>query len=207
MKSRLRKLALTFHIILSVGWLGAVAGFVALNVLALNGQNARAILSAYIGMEVVAQRIILPLCFGSLFTGLIQSIGTQWGILKHYWIAVKFFLTVGSTILLLVHMRLISDGAAIAAETIVPNAKLNSIGSELLQKSILALLVLIIVTTISIYKPWGKIRSFGKSNNKAVVMENKSERKSSSLKIIIGCVIVSIILFAIWHLSGKMNHH
>jgi hypothetical protein len=109
------KLMLTIHIIFSVGWLGALTGFIALNIAGLTSHNAQVIQSTYFAMDLIGWYVILPSCLGALLTGLIQSLGTKWDLFKHYWILIKFLLTVGSTFLLLLHMQNISMGARITS--------------------------------------------------------------------------------------------
>ncbi len=53
MKPAFRKLMLTAHITFSVGWFGAVAGFVALNIAALTNQDTQTIRSAYIAKDLI----------------------------------------------------------------------------------------------------------------------------------------------------------
>ncbi len=55
-----RKLGLTAHITFSVGWLGAVAGFLALAIAGLTSQDPQMIRSAYITMELIAWFVIVP---------------------------------------------------------------------------------------------------------------------------------------------------
>ena len=86
MPPRLRKLALTAHITSSVGWMGAVTAFLALAVASQDAQMARA---AYLAMEVTAWWVIVPLAFASLLTGLVVSLGTPWGLFRHYWVLIK----------------------------------------------------------------------------------------------------------------------
>jgi hypothetical protein len=50
----LRKLVLTSHVTFSVGWLGAVAGFLALSVASLTSQNAEVVRGAYVSMKIAA---------------------------------------------------------------------------------------------------------------------------------------------------------
>jgi hypothetical protein len=82
----LRKLALTVHLVSSVGWLGAVAGFLALAVAGLTGQGEQITRAAYLAMDLTAWFVIVPLSLASLLTGLLQSLGTTWGLLRHYWV-------------------------------------------------------------------------------------------------------------------------
>jgi len=49
----LRKFALTAHVTFSVGWLGAVAGFLALAIAALTSQNAQTVRGTYLAMELM----------------------------------------------------------------------------------------------------------------------------------------------------------
>jgi hypothetical protein len=55
MRPRLRKFALTAHVTSSVGWLGAVAGFLALAVAGLTSQDAQMVRAAYLAMDLTAQ--------------------------------------------------------------------------------------------------------------------------------------------------------
>ena len=50
MRPGLRKLALAAHITTSVGWLGAVLGFLALTFAALTGQDSDRVRVAYLAM-------------------------------------------------------------------------------------------------------------------------------------------------------------
>jgi hypothetical protein len=97
----LRKVALTAHVASSVGSLGAVAGFLALAVAGLTSQDAGMVCAAYLTMEFTARYVIVPLVLALLLAGLIQSLGTAWGLFRHYWVLAKLLLTVLTTIVLL----------------------------------------------------------------------------------------------------------
>src|SRR5216683_2203005 len=112
----LRKFALTSHVTSSVGWLGAVAGFFALAIAGLSNQNAETVRAAYIAIHLTTWFVIVPLSLAALLTGLVQSLGTTWGLFRHYWIVTKLLLTVLATILLLMHTQLVDRVAARAAE-------------------------------------------------------------------------------------------
>ncbi|HEX8932964.1 MAG TPA: DUF2269 domain-containing protein, partial [Pseudonocardiaceae bacterium] len=86
MAPRLRKFALAAHITLAVGWIGAVAGYIALDVAAATRQDAQTLRAAYLAMELIAWYVIVPLALASLLTGLVMSLGTKWGLFRHYWV-------------------------------------------------------------------------------------------------------------------------
>ena len=75
----LRKFVLTLHITFAVGWLGAVAGFLALAITGLNSQDIQTVRAAYLGMELITRFVIVPLSFAPLITGPILSLGTPFG--------------------------------------------------------------------------------------------------------------------------------
>jgi hypothetical protein len=93
----LRKFALTAHVTSSVGWLGAVASFLVLALAGLIGRDNQMVRSAYIATELTTWYAIVPLAFASLLTGLVVALGTPWGLFRHYWVLVKFMLTILAT--------------------------------------------------------------------------------------------------------------
>ena len=151
----LRKFALTLHVTSSVGWLGAVAGFLALAVAGLTSQSPQLVRAAYIAMDLTAWFVIVPLSLASLLTGLVQSLGTAWGLLRHYWILSKLLLAILATVVLLVHMQPISYMASVAAETTLSSADLRQLRIQLVADAGAALLVLLVATALSVYKPRG----------------------------------------------------
>jgi hypothetical protein len=84
MTPALRKLNLTAHVISSVGFLGGVASFLVLSMAGLTSQDAETVRGAYLAMNLIGQFIIVPLCLAALLTGIVQSLGTEWGLLRYY---------------------------------------------------------------------------------------------------------------------------
>jgi hypothetical protein len=151
-----RKLALTAHVTSSVGWLGAVAGFLALAVVGLTSQDAQTVRAVYLVMEPAAWLVLVPLAFASLLTGLVQALGTTWGLFRHYWVLFKLLINVVATIVLLTYMETFSFMADVAAD---PSADLGVVrnASPLLHAGA-ALLLLLAATTLAVYKPRGMTR-------------------------------------------------
>ena len=155
----LRKLALTGHVASSVGWLGAVAGFLTLAVAGLIGKDAQTVRAAYLAMELIARFVIVPLAFASLATGIVQSLGTPWGLFRHYWVLAKLLVTVLATAVLLLQMGTIGHVAEEAsAETALSGAELREARASLVVHAGGGLLVLLVPTALSVYKPRGVTR-------------------------------------------------
>ncbi len=98
------------------------------------------------------------MAFASLLTGLIQSLGTPWGLFRHYWVLVKLLLTVFAAVVLLVKMELIGYAARLAAETTLSPADLRAAGIQLVVHAAGGLVVLVVPAAFSVYKPPGVTR-------------------------------------------------
>ncbi len=156
MPPRLRKFALTAHVTTTVGWLGAVVVFLALAVVGLTSQDAQTVRGAYLVMEPAAWFVLVPLAFASLLTGLVQSLGTKWGLFRHYWVLVKLLINILATILLLIYMETFSFMAGVAAD---PSADLGVVrNASPVGHAALALLLLLVATVLAVYKPRGMTR-------------------------------------------------
>ena len=158
MAPRLRKLARTAHVTSSVGWLGAVAGFLALAIAGLTSRDAQMVRAVYLVMDLTAWYVIVPLCFASLLTGFVSSVGTAWGLFRHYWVLLKILITIPSSLMLLVHMQPIGYIAGVAAKTEFFSADLHGLKIQLVVEAGAALLVLLVATALSVYKPKGVTR-------------------------------------------------
>lgn len=200
MNARVSKLMLTTHITFSVGWLGTVTAFLALSIVGLvaNDQTVRA---CYIGMEIIAWFVIVPFCFASLLTGLIQALGTHWGLFKHWWILVKLVLTVIATLILILHMQPISYLAHVATQKISASDELKSLRVRIIADAAAAILVLVAITTVSVYKPWGRIQ-FGLS-----LPTFKSTTKKPIGKYLAIGFAIAILIFMMLHLMKGGAHH
>jgi hypothetical protein len=152
----LRKLALTAHVTASVGWLGAVVGFLALAVTGLTSEDAQMVRSAYVAMEIIGRFVLVPLSLATLVTGLVQSLGTPWGVFRHYWVLFKLLITVFATIVLLMYMQTLNDLGKAAAGSGASGAghhELQTLSPVLHAGA--ALVLLLVATTLSVYKPRG----------------------------------------------------
>jgi hypothetical protein len=115
MSPGLRKFVLTAHVVFSVGWLGAVVGSLALAVAGLASRDGQVMRACFLAMEVTGWSVLVPLSLASLLTGLIQALGTRWGLWRHYWVVVKLLLNVAAVVVLLLYMQTLTYLAAVAA--------------------------------------------------------------------------------------------
>ena len=151
----LRKFALTVHLTFSVGWIGAVVAYMALGVSAVTTEDTQTVRAAWIAMELTGWYAIVPLALAALLTGLIMSLGTPWGLFRHYWVLITLALTILATVVLLLHMPDVSAVAAMARGA--DGADLAGFGGDLAHPGV-GLLVLLAITALNVYKPRGLTR-------------------------------------------------
>ncbi|GAA0913359.1 hypothetical protein [Streptomyces thermoalcalitolerans] len=155
---RLRKTMLTAHITASLGWFGAVVAFLALAITGLAGSSPQTVRGAYVSMELVGWAVIVPLAGASLLTGVMQSLGTAWGLFRHYWVIAKLLITVLATGLLLVHMQPVGHLADAAARAALDGGELEGIRIQLLADAAAAAVALLTAAGLSVFKPRGITR-------------------------------------------------
>lgn len=152
---RLRKLALTAHVLTSVGWLGAAACFLALAITGVTSDEALGVRSAYIGMDLVMRHVVVPSAIATVVTGVVQSLATPWGLFRHWWVVVKLVVTVVATAVLLLQVAPTADLAATADEAVLGPTDLGAARSSLVVHSGAGLVVLLLPLSLSVYKPRG----------------------------------------------------
>ena len=153
-----RRLALTTHVGASVGWLGAVASSFALAVAGVVSDEPETVRSAYLNLELLGWYVLVPFSFASLLSGLVSSLGTSWGLFRHYWVLAKLAINVVASVVLLVYMESLGYLAGLAAESssTVELALVRSSSPVLHAGG--ALLLLVVATVLGLYKPRGVTR-------------------------------------------------
>ena len=203
-----RKFALTTHVTSSVGWLGAVAAFLALAIAGVRSQDAQIVRAAYLSMHLTTWFVIVPLCLAALVTGIVQSLGTTWGLFRHYWIVTKLLLTVLATVILLVHTQPIDHVAAVAAQTTLASGDLRQLRIQLVGDACAALFVLLMTTTLSVYKPWG-LTAYGlrKQNEVTAAWRPQTSRQVAPWgRYVLFGIMGVVVLVLLLHLAGFGLH-
>jgi hypothetical protein len=175
----LRKLALTVHLTSSIGWIGAVLAYLALGVAAVTSSDTQNVRAAWTAMELTGWWVIAPLAIAALLTGLVMSLGTRWGLFRHYWVLLSLGLTLPCTVVLLLHMPAVSAMASLARSA--DGAELRALGGDLFHPGI-GLVLLLTVTGLNVYKPSG-LTAYGwrkqREERNALHASNRSGRSAS----------------------------
>ncbi len=169
MNPSIRKLLLTTHISLSVGWIGAVLAYLALVMAAMTADGDQLLRAAWIALELIGWYVIVPLAIAALFTGLGIALGTPWGLFRHYWVLTSLLLTVVATAVLLGHMPTVSSFAGIAADPAIREVGAilgPALRGELLHAGV-GVLVLLAIEALNVYKPRG-LTTYGRRHSQVV---------------------------------------
>ena len=204
----LRRFALTTHVTSSVAWLGAVAAFLALAGAGVVSENAEVVRGSYLAMHLITWFVIVPFCLAALFTGIVQSLGTTWGLFRHRWVVAKLVLTVLATIILLVHTQPIGRVAALAAERTLSSHDFRQLRFQLIGDSCAALFVLMVTTALSVYKPWG-LTAYGlriQGEATPTLLTVRAQPSASWARYALFGVLGLVFLFLLLHLAGGGLH-
>ena len=156
MSPRLRRLALTVHVASSVGWLGSVAVVLALALAGATSNDPELVRAVDIAMEFAGWTVLVPLSLASLASGLVQALGTSWGLFRHYWVIIKLAMNVLASVVLLLYMQTLGALADAADD---PESRLDVLSSPSpVVHAAAALLLLVVATVLAIYKPRGRTR-------------------------------------------------
>jgi hypothetical protein len=154
-----RKASLTLHVAASVGWLGAVLVYLALGVAAVVSNDTALVAAVYLAMSWAAWVALVPLALATLVTGVVQSLVSPWGLLRHYWVAVKLVLTFVATAVLLAYTQTLSTFADVAARVPLSAGDLGVLRSpSVIVHAVGALVMLLGALVLAVYKPRGLTR-------------------------------------------------
>jgi hypothetical protein len=184
-----------------------VAAFLVLSIAGLASEGAQIVRSAYVAMNLIGQFMIVPLSLAALVTGLIQALGTQWGLFRYYWVLTKLALTIVATTLLLLHQFTAVAGAAtrisLAAPGELPNV--GRLGTQIVFDAVAAVLLLLVTTVLSVYKPWGRT-GYGSrlERNDSTATSQTAEPGSLPTGVRVTLAVIGLIVTGILivHLAG-----
>lgn len=135
---RTRKAWLVAHVAVSVGWFGGAYVMLVL-----------AVVGAHELMHLSDAAVMIPASLGALGTGLVLALGTRWRLLHHRWIVAKLVLTVAAMFY----------AALVVAQDVKASLKAASVSGVVIGGSAAMLLVLLVITAISVLKPWRRTRA------------------------------------------------
>lgn len=113
----------------------------------------------------------------------------------------------GSTILLILHLKPISYLASVAREPSFSNSQYPGQIIELVAKAGAAIIVLLIITTISVYKPWGRIQLALPGNDPLISKHKVQTNRQWKFYALLGIIFLLVVLIIKHLFGGGMQGH
>ena len=85
----LRKILVAAHILVGVGWLGITFAKLVLEIVAFRSTDQDVTRTGLLFMQSLDRAVFPPVALATLATGIFLSVGTAWGLFRHWWIVVK----------------------------------------------------------------------------------------------------------------------
>jgi hypothetical protein len=101
----------------------------------------------------------------------------------------------------MLHMQPISHLAQVTSQMVLEQDQLKDLRIQLIADAGVAILVLLAITTVSVYKPWGRVQ-FGIS----LPGFKATTKRSMGFYLLIGFIVV-VILFALLHFFNSGMRH
>ncbi|MGP4029390.1 hypothetical protein [Actinomadura sp. 3N407] len=153
-----RKATLITHIISAGSWIGID---VIVAVLVLTGRFGTTDEVRGLAYQALATFVVWPMLISALVcltTGVILGLGTRWGLLRYWWVAIKLALNLTLCVLILVALQPGMDEVGEYGRSLGTGASEPRAVSDLFYPPAVSLTTLTIATVLAVAKPWGRIR-------------------------------------------------
>jgi hypothetical protein len=177
MERRVRQVWQVLHIISSVGWLGTILVALSLSVAGMMTDDYDRVNSLYTAMRVLASTFFLPGSALMLLTGVLLGLGTKWGLVKWWWVAVKFLIGLALFVAGTMNLRFAVYGAADKAAELKPLG--NGVEISLFGMLCVISILCIVSALLSVIKPWGRI-NWRRSAGAPIVRRREQVQESVS---------------------------
>lgn len=153
----MRKGVLVVHIVSAGVWIGidVVMGVFIFTAL-LADDNTRAL--CYQALELFAVWPLLATGLVCLASGIVLGLGTKYGLVRYWWVAIKLALNIVLSALVLVALRPEVTEAAEQGRRFAAGEAASLAVGDLIFPPIVSPTALLIAVVLAVFKPWGRIR-------------------------------------------------
>jgi hypothetical protein len=156
--ARTRKVVLVVHIVSAGVWIGidVVMGVVIFTALLADDEYTKAL--CYRALKLFAVWPLLTTGLVCLASGVVLGLGTKWGLVRYWWVAIKLVLNIVLTALVLVALRPGVTEAAEQGQRFMAGEAASLAVGDLIYPPIVSPSALLIAVVLAVFKPWGQIR-------------------------------------------------
>lgn len=160
---RWRLTTLVLHIVAAGAWIGID---VIVAVLVLTGWFSDDNATRGLAYQALANFVVWPMLSAGLLclaTGLVLGLGTKWGLLRYWWVAVKLVLNLALCTLILFALQPGMAEVDRYGHDVFTGAPVPDEVSTLFFPPAVSLTTLALATVLAVVKPWGRIRHASRS--------------------------------------------
>jgi len=154
---RWRRAVLILHIVACGAWIGIDVMVAVLVWTGRFGADADVRGLAYRALAAFVVWPMLTAGLVSLVSGVVLGLGTKWGLVRYWWVAVKLVLNVVLCTLIVFALEPGMDAVAAYGRDLAAGAETPSVISTLFFPPAVSLTALTFATVLSVAKPWGRL--------------------------------------------------
>jgi hypothetical protein len=156
--ARTRKGVLAVHIASAGTWLGidVVMGVVIFTALLSDDAGTKAL--CYQALDLFAVWPLFAAGLVCLATGVVLGLGSRYGVVRYWWVAVKLALNILLTGLVLVALQPGVTGLGQLGHQLAAGEKVTASLGNMIYPPIVSPVALLIALALAVFKPWGRIR-------------------------------------------------
>jgi uncharacterized membrane protein len=155
---RTRRAVLVAHIASAGAWLGVDVTMAVLIVTAMTTDEPAVLVFSLQALELVSVWPLLACGLLCLLSGIVLGLGSKWGLVRYWWVATKLALNVVLTGLVVVTLQAeVAEQAQLARRLAAGEAVTFDLG-DLIYPPTVSPTLLLVAITLSVVKPWGRIR-------------------------------------------------
>jgi hypothetical protein len=154
-----RKSILLVHIASAGTWIGIDVVMAVLVFTALLSDDDHTKTLSFQALELVAVGPLLATGLVCLLTGILLGLGSRYGLVRYWWVAVKLVLNLLLTALVLVALAPEVTAAAERARQFDAGLPASLGVGDLIFPPIVSPTALLLAMALAVFKPWGRIRS------------------------------------------------
>ncbi|NKX54830.1 hypothetical protein [Arthrobacter mobilis] len=158
---RWRQVVLLVHLVSGAGWMGVDLALAPLALTGLTTGDGRLAAACYQAIAVLVPATVPYLALAMTATGILLGVGTQWGLLKYWWVFVKLVLSLILTALVWL-LLLPTVGSVSKLEPASTGdqvrAGLGTFPVQVLFPVSVSFTTLAFASVLGVVKPWGRTR-------------------------------------------------
>ncbi len=161
LSARARRATLVLHIVSGGAWFGLDLAMAAMVFTALGTDDPETKALAYRALGMFIFWPIAAASVLSLATGMLLGLGTTYGLVRYWWVTIKLALNLVLTVVVLVALRPGVLELAEQGRRVAEGETVTFLESNIMFPPIVSTAALLVIFTLSVFKPFGRIRDRG----------------------------------------------